>query len=319
MKKRKMNKKAFEFSFAWLFAMIVGAAILFIAVYAAITLVQTSRYQSDTITAAQLGILLNPIETSLESGKYAVIEFPDEARVFNNCIDVGNFGQQGISTAVKSGIGKEFQRPGVESVFFSKYIFSSDVEEGKRLHIFVKPFEMPYKIADLIFASAKEYCFVSPPRDIEDEIDDLNIENIKVVFGIEECLSENRKVCFSNVGCDVDVNPQAQTVTVNDQGSSETVYYEGSLVYGAIFASPKIYECQVKRLMKRSSELAHLYNAKTEFLEAQGCASNLAIDLVFFSSVSQINNDENSFKLQEISSFSEDLGRRNGLLSCKLF
>lgn len=315
-----MNKKAFEFSFAWLFAIIVGSVILFIAVYAAITLVQTSRYESDTKTAAQLGILLNPIETSLESGKYAIIEFPDETRVFNTCRNVGNFGQQGISTAVKSGIGKEFQRPRVESVFFNKYMFSSAVEEGKKLHLFVKPFEMPYKIADLIFASAKEHCFVAPPGDIEDEIDDLNIKNIKVVFNIEECFPGSRKVCFSNVGCDVDVNSQAQTVTINDQpGSSQTVYYEGPLVYGAIFASPEIYECQVKRLMKRSSELAHLYAAKTEFLETQGCGSNLAPDLVLFSSVSQINNDENSFKLQEITLFSETIRRRNDLLSCKLF
>ena len=315
-----INKRGFEVSFAWIFAMIVGSVILFIAVYATVTLVNTSRLKTDSETAYQLGILLNPVETNLESGRYAVIEFPSETRVFNSCRTIGNFGQQGIRAAVKSGIGKDFQNPGVESTFFNKYLFSREVEQGKKLHLFVKPLKLPYKIGDLIFASAGEYCFIDAPGDVEDEINDLNIGNVELVSDVEECSSESRKVCFANANCDVDVNTITQVVTIKmENAETKDVYYEGNLIYGAIFSDPEIYECQVIRLMKRAGELAHLYKTKTEILSSKGCSSNLAGDLNLFASQIQINEGENSFKLSNIKILSDNLGRRNDLLSCKLF
>ena len=169
------NKKALEFNFSWIFAIIVGAVIIFLAIYATVNIVRTSRVESDTKIAAQLGIILNPVETNLEESKYVVVKFPDETRVFNTCRNTGNFGRQIISASVKSRIGEEFQEPKVENFFFNKYIFSEKVEQGKELHVLAKPFEMPYKVADLIFASTKKYCFVNPPDEIKDEITDLYI------------------------------------------------------------------------------------------------------------------------------------------------
>ena len=116
------NKRGFEFSFNWLFAIIVGAVIIFIAIFAATSFIDTSRRQSDAVTAEQLGILLNPVETSLEDIKYAVIGFPTETRVVNKCRETGNFGRQIISASVKSGIGDEFLN-GTENFFFNKYLF----------------------------------------------------------------------------------------------------------------------------------------------------------------------------------------------------
>ncbi|MCH7568198.1 MAG: hypothetical protein IIA87_02140 [Nanoarchaeota archaeon] len=312
------NKKGFEFGFAWIFAILAGAAILFLAVFATINLISTSRYEVDTKVAAQLGILLNPVETNLESGKYTVIEFPSETRVFNRCRETGNFGQQRISTSVKSGIGKEFQEQGVESVFYNKYIFSSGVEQGKKLHVFVKPLKMPYKIADLIFISSGNYCFINPPDIIEDEVLGLGLKNVKISSGVRECPKDSKVVCFSSRGCDVNVDLQSRSV----EKSGQTVYYEensdgeSSLIYGAIFADPEIYECQVKRLMKRTGELAHLYALKSEFLTGKGCTSGLAQELRNYANIVQI---ESSFNIRYVAGLSEELRRRNNALSCELF
>ena len=61
------TKRGLEISFAWMFSIIVGAAIIFLAVFAAVKLVNLGKQQTDTEVGKQLGILLNPIETSLES------------------------------------------------------------------------------------------------------------------------------------------------------------------------------------------------------------------------------------------------------------
>ena len=68
--------------------------------------------------------------------------------------------------------------------------------------------------------------------------------------------------------------------------------------------------------MKRNGELAHLYKAKSEFLEGRGCVSGLGKDLGEYASLSQINN---SIDILEIGIKSELIGRKNDRLSCKLF
>lgn len=308
------NKKGFEFSFAWLFAILVGAVIIFIAIFATTSILKTSRTESDIKVAAQLGTLLNPIETNLEESKYAVITFPTETRVFNNCRESGNFGRQIISASVRSGLGEEFQDPEVETFFFNKYMFSKDVEQGKKLYILVKPFKLPYKVADLIFASAGNYCFINPPNDIEDDITSLNPENIRIGFDAADCSSDSDIVCFSGSGEECDINVNLATQNVEKDG--KILHYEGELIYGAIFADPALYECQVRRLMKRTGELAHLYVAKTEFLSGKGCSSGLDANLRNFAVISQIDS---SSDLPVVVQEAENIRRKNELLDCKLF
>lgn len=309
----RMNKRGFEFSFTWLFAIFVGAVIIFVAIFATTSLVKTSRTEADTKVASQLGTLLNPVETNLEESKYARISFPDETRVYNECDLRGNFGRQIISTSVRSGIGSEFQEPTVKNSFFNKYLFSKSVEEGKELHVFVKPFEMPYKVADLVFASSGEYCFVNPPTYVEDEVSDLGLGYIHLSGTEAECPSGSDIVCFGKTGCDIDVNLGASVVLKD----GKELYYTDSLIYGAIFAEPDIYECQVKRLMRRTGELAHLYASKTEFLSARGCSSTLSGDLREFASLNQIENSEEL--LSVVSPASENIRRKNENLICRLF
>lgn len=309
-----MNKRGFEFSFAWLFAIIAGAAIIFLAIYATTSIIRTERTSIDSQTAKQLGILLNPIETGLETAKEASIVFPAETRIYNTCKDSGNFGYQGIKTSGKSGIGQEFQPPGAESIFYNKYLFSESIMQSKKIILFSKAFEMPFKIANLIFAWADSYCFINPTAEIEEEINSLSLENINITSSISDCRPNYKKVCFSlaDEDCDIIVYPDTKSVRKN----RKTVYYEGALVYGAIFADPEIYECQIKRLMKRASELSSLYAAKTDFLSAKGCSSDLSSSLIAYSSILRINN---SRSLSLIQSSSQQIEAQNEILACKLF
>lgn len=310
-----MQKRGLEFSFAWLFAIIAGAVIIFLAIYAVTSLIRTERTSVDAQTAKQLGILLNPVETSLESAKTAQINFPSETRIYNSCSTQGNFGRQGISASASSGIGEKFQQPTTESIFFNKYLFSPSTLQGKSLYLFAKPFEMPYKTADLIFAWTDEYCFISPFADIEEEISQLNLKKITINNSIEECPKNSIKVCFNsqNNKCNIVIDSQQQIV--NKQG--KTLYYHDALLYGAIFSDPEIYECQIQRLAKRTAELASLYAGKTEFLSTRNCPSTLQAELINYAE--QLSSIKNSQQLSSISLLSEEIRRKNNALTCKLF
>jgi len=309
-----MNKKGIEMNFAWIFGIIVGAVILVLALYATTSLIKTEDKISETKTATQLGILINPLETGLEEASYAKITLPVDTQIYNKCRDVGNFGKQIISVNENKGLGDRNSR-GEEISFFNKYIFSKSVEEGKELHLIIKPLEMPYKVADMVFLSAENYCFVNPPSEIGEEIDDLNPEHIYQNDSLDKCPSGSVSVCFGGENCDIVVNSLSKLVTKN----GESVYYEDSLIYGAIFADKEIYECQVRRLMKRNAELAYLYIDKSRFLSRKGCSSNLETDLENFVSLLSFSGEDNSDKLGNISEKSRDLKIKNEKLTCELF
>jgi hypothetical protein len=274
------NKKGFEFGFTWIFVILVGAVILFAAIYATTRLVDTSRIESDTYVSTELNNLLHPIETNLEESKFAKVEFVQNTRVYNDCFVTGTFGKQQISTSSKSGIGDEWGRKSIRKSSFNKYIFSREYEEGEKLNVIVKPFEMPFKIGDLTILYSGGYCFVDPSSEIEDDLDDFSLNGqkdigIEVVNDIEDCSKGNEIVCFDQIGCDINV-VSGNDVVIKDE---KELFYEGNLLYGAIFSDPEIYECQLKRLMKRAGELANLYAVKTEYLAGKGCGSNLENDL----------------------------------------
>ena len=316
------SKKGIELSFAWIFAIIVGAFVIFLAIYATTKFIKTDRVKQDTELAKELGVILTPIETNLETAKTAKLSLPLQTRITNTCTLKGTFGEQKISTATKSSIGKPWQESGESSAFRYKYIFSAQELEGKKLIIFSKPFEMPFKIANLVYIwpEGEEYCFINSPKEIEEEITELKFENIKFSSSLSQCSSKSKKVCFSTTGCDIDISLDTSNKI---RGSlkrkfEDRVYFETpSLLYAAIFTDPKIYECQIKRLMKRAAELSSLYNQKTIFLTPKGCASNLESDLSAF--IEKTSTIQNSLDLIEISFDAESLRRKNNDLSCKLF
>lgn len=314
------NKKGFEFSFGWLFAMIVGAAILFLAIYAAVKLISTERTAQETETAKQLELILTPVETGYEEGKTVpAIVFPTETRVYNNCSLNGNFGEQSIKIATSSNLGKKWEEAGFPIVSYNKYIFSPSMMQGKEMYVFSKPIKMPFKIANLLFMWNEEYCFVNPPPEIEEEIVSLNLNKINLSDNVAKCNKKAKKVCFvSNIEqCDVVVNTLQNSVKHKDK---KLVFYDEETIYGAIFSEPDLYECQITRLMRRTSNLALLYNAKSESLAARsnGCSSELQNDLKKFASITE---DMNSSKeLRNINLVINELETKNEQLAgCKLW
>jgi len=295
-----------QISFGWLFAIIAGISILFLAIFISTKIIKTEQGEADTTTAKKLDVLLNPLETSFESGKTTTIALSSETKIYNKCEDIGNFGKQLIQISQKS-FG-EYSDTGIDVSFPNKYIFSDEVVEGKKFYLTSKPFNYPFKVSDLIFLTSKEYCFVDAPEEIENEISDFQ-ENIKV----ENCSDESVKICFMEEGCDVDVYWGRQYVQKGD----EKLYFSENLLYAAIFSDKDIYECQVKRLMKRTEELASLYLDKSVFVANKGCYSNLEIELI--SLKESAKNFDISENFDSIDYLADSLNQKNKMSECKLW
>jgi len=319
-KRGKMNKRGFEFSFAWLFGIIAGIVIVFLAIYGTGRFIRTGRYQLDTITAKQLSIIFEPMETGLASGKSTQAELKEETRIYNECFDTGNFGKNTISLSTKQNIGGEWQKPGGDISIPNKYIFSDDIEEGKTYYFFSKTFEMPWKVSEIIFLTGKKYCFVNTPEEIEDEVEGLNIRNIN----LDNCSASDIKVCFgsgSESNCEILVSGTCMFdckqyeygfVTKN----KESVFYTNSLIYGAIFSSKEVYECNVKRLMKRLRQQALLYKDEASFISSK-CGS-LPVS-GFLQIINLAKNFDKSEDLLAIRKTAKEVDEQNDVAECNLW
>lgn len=296
-------------SFSWLFGIIIGAVILFLAIYAVTTMIGNEEELQGAKTSKEIGILLSPLETGFESSKTSSFTMPVETKIYNSCNDFGTFGRQLISVSQKN-LGK-WTETDIEVGFSNKYIFSPREVEGKKFFIFSKPFFFPYKVSDLIYMTSaeKDYCFISAPEEIKEELENLNQENIfndRENFP-EECI----EICFSG-NCDIKVDIGREKVEKNDQ----TLYFSGeALMYAAIFGDKQTYECTLKRLMLRAQELANLYDDKARLVQSNNCNSNL--ELVSFSN--KLNLIENSEDLNLVVSDMEDLQNKNEAAICKLW
>jgi len=279
---RKMNKKGFEMNFTVIFSIIAGVVILFLAIYGAMRFIDVGRTRIDAQTYSKISILLDPLETSLEEGKSLPIELSTAIRLYNNrCSESGNFGSQQMGIAVSSGIGKKWREPFYYKSQYNKYIFSQELEESKKFRVFSKSFEMPFKISDIVIFTDKEYCFIETPEEIEDDLSALLLKNVYFTDRKDNCSETAEKVCFSSsAGCDVAVYKTSygfESGYIEKQG--QKLYYEGPLIYAALFSSPDIYECNVKRLMKRLVSLSSIYQGKIEVLMKKDCNSLLDVPL----------------------------------------
>ena len=188
--------------------------------------------------------------------------------------------------------------------------------EIKEFSVFSKPFNMPFKISDLIFFSGQKYCFIQAPEEIKDELQGLNMKNVNFTETNNDCSEDSKKICFaSSAGCDTAVysNGNFESGYINKEG--KTLYYVGPLIYAALFSSPEIYECNVKRLMLRLTNLCFVYKDKIKILEKKDCSSLLDSHLTEMINLAR----DDSQSLLAVKDKAEEIEQINKAAVCKVF
>jgi len=321
MKKNKNG--ALEFSFAWIFAIIAGLFIIFLAIYGVTKFIGLENAAGNAESAKDIGVLMNPLESSFEALKRTMMTTPVETRIYTTCSNNSLFGEQTIRTSQK--VYNKWSDEGVDVAFQNKYIFSKDPVDGKNFYLFSESFEVPFKVADLIYltSASDKYCFLNSPNDVEQEIKALKgsiispNENFFLFTNSVDCPDGSIKVCFKRGvrNCPIEVYTQSNFV-VKD---GKTMYYQGNaLMYAAIFSNKEDYECQLDRLMGRAEELYKIYVEKSKFVFMKtGCDSGMGADLILLSNV--MKNFQNSNDLSQIYSMSSDINTQNGNSECRLW
>lgn len=312
MEKRFSKKGYLNISFATMFAIIAGIAILILAIYGATKVINRGGEITSIEVAEEIGILLNPIETGYEVGKVTSFNLALDTRIYATCKTDETFGKQLIRVSQKSF--NKWSNTDVNNDFKNKYIFAEKPVEGKEFYLFSKPFEFPFKVTDLTYLTSSEdvYCFLDAPEEIEDELSGLKqtLKNIKT----SDCSDKDIVVCFGSGSCNIKVNYDYGTIKKN----RKTIYFESdALMYAGIFSDVEIYECQLKRLMKKIAILGQLYRDKASFVARKDC--NSAVNTELLQLINAANNFESSSGLRGFANIVEEIDYKNKNADCKLW
>lgn len=311
----KMLKRG-QMEFAWIFAVIVGALILFLAFYFVGTNLLSQKQQQATVQAQSLDILLNPFTQFGNIGATTanIIDLQQKSTIQFECEKIQG---QGIGTNTITMMAKE----SVPRVVYDKYIFTASALEARKLQGISMPFNMPWRVADIIilWPYDKTYCFVSAPSSVKDKLGNetstgLNISSLYFKTSSASCPENSTTVCFTG-GCDILVNMQQGST----RKQSETVYFTGeSLMYASIFSDKQIYECNVQRLASRLYSEASVYDERARALSSKGCTAsyNLAALKQAATKVSSSASKEN---LQTLLQASQVIQNQNNVGDCSLY
>jgi hypothetical protein len=324
------SKRSFDLPFSWIFAIIAGAIIIFIAIYATTRFINVGQKAENSQSALELLNYLNPVVNGVMSSYATKFNFNKETRIYVNCSNISSqspvFGRQTLAFSQESSFLKKWPNPGEAVPRYNKYIFSENVIQGKEFYIFSKPFYTGFRVDDLITITSNKYCLIAPPTSIEEEFNLLGLKNINVTATITLCPKNAVNVCFESnfEGCNISVYGECSSFNCEsefDYGyvmkENKRLNYFGNLIYAVIFSSPEIYECNSKRLGSKINELATIYNEKIDIVKLKDCESIISPFLLQIASVGK--TAKSSLQLKDLYQLSKDMDEENCDSNCRIY
>lgn len=268
--------------FAWIFAVIVGAVILFLAFYFIGTHLLGERMKHETIEAQAFEMIMNPLSYLGNLGAVTAtpLKLTEKAELVIDCKSPSSETELGWnSIEVITERKKERKEPVIRKAY-DKYLYADITgEEVKTLQSLTATFDMPWRVADLtmLWSIKKNYCFVEAPDRIINKLGNTTETSLDIK-SISFCNNTNMPgccplgstiVCFpkaeeDDYNCEITVS----LTTVKKDGLR--LFYIGleddksrdALLYAAIFSNKTLYDCNLRRLAKRLSLQTKIYLKK---------------------------------------------------------
>jgi hypothetical protein len=303
--------KRAQAEYAWIFSLIIGAMIIFLALYAATKIFSTGTYLTDTEIRNSFDIILNPFASlggiaTLSLSKE--ITLPYETEMNLTCNDAKE--EQMLSLRTLSG--KTFGEWTSQYSIKNKYVFSSQIIKGKKFWTFSKPFMLPWRVDDMIYIVSDNYCFIDSnnlPGNIRTELSLINASSISIVPFASDC-GNAITVCFSGT-CNISVDYNSHFL--RKSGQTAPIYFlDDASMYAAIFSDKQIYGCNMKRLLLRASAQSDILIKEANILDCaypvlkknlekfrdsvkQASSQTLSTDIVLalISNANILKNDDN--------------------------
>ncbi|MFC1685966.1 hypothetical protein ACFLZZ_03010 [Nanoarchaeota archaeon] len=274
-----MMKKRGAVSYVWIFSLIIGALILFLAIFSAQKFTETSSLQEQRTLVRQFDILLDPFASVGSIATMTLsksVSMATDVQINFRCSKEENYNEVNLRTKTR-GEWNKWPIPGFK--IRDKYVFSESLE-GKDFWVFAKQFEMPWRVDDLIYIADQSYCFnfdiENAPQNMKPELEAIKreVEALQSdVIAVEgSCIPGSKDVCIktSHGRRDCSINVFYDLGLVKKDGES-IPFIDNSLMYGIILSDPEFYDCNLNRLLRRARTQTEINLDKAKVMEQKGC------------------------------------------------
>lgn len=273
-----------QINFVTLFAIIAGIFILVSIIYGATKISDTKSYESNTKIAKQMSVFLDPLQVGFATSSKGSIDFRQNVRIKNVCDNYTDTGMNKLSISTLNS-KKQFSNFSVPISIYDKYIFSDEIIEDSLIYTISRKFSYPYEVSDFIILipSNTKYCFENAPDKIVDSLSAFNLENML----FSNCNNDSNfiQVCADSSRCDIEVIGLCNDLSCSSKydfgyvrKNRDYFYYVNDLIYPAIFSGIENYNCNLERLIYKTSLVAELYSLKSLEMYKRGCVPNIDID-----------------------------------------
>lgn len=310
-----MNR-GIEFSFSWLFSLLVGGVILFLALYASKSLVQTERQAQESELGVELTNVFTPLRTGgAETLIPRAITFPQPVAITLRCTPQGT----AVRVAARDNLAGRSEP--YESLVRDSFVSGNITLQGKRVMSLVLPVALPYHVGDLIVLWSGSYCFIDPPDSVRERLELADNETIRIAPSLAHCAPQSTKVCFAGSAspkvCDIRIDSVSETLTFR---GGKPQPYTGNLLYAGLFGTADQYECLVRQVAQQTALLGERYRTKSAFIssgQTTGCAGGM--EGVLNTYVLQARAVNGSQGLPGLASAAEHLAASHDSLLCPLW
>ncbi len=310
-----------EINFVTLFAIIAGIFILVSIIYGATKISDTKAYESNTKIAKQISVFLDPLQVGFATSSKGLIDFNQNVKMKNICDNYTNAGMNKLSISTLNS-KKQFSDFSVPISIYDKYIFSHEEIEDSLIYTISRKFSYPYEVSDFIILipSNTKYCFEDAPDKIIDSLSAFNLDNM--LFSNCKDDKDFIQICAGSSRCDVEVIGLCNDFSCSSKydfgyirKNRDYFYYVDDLIYPAIFSDIENYNCNLERLIYKTSLVAELYSLKSYEMYKRGCVSNIDID-------SWMDKTKKMKEITDIIGYYEDslnLKSQNKIAGCNLW
>ncbi len=263
-----MDKKGFEISFSWLFAIIAGISVFLFLTWFAVKQTDLFGNVSAQAAAEELDIAFTGFSSSMIGTK---LNFPKDIELEFKC-DPTLYEERML---INGRGGKKLK---------GNIVFSPSNMKNNEFSLWTKGWNIPFRVSNFIFLADNKHMYDLQGFDLTNLNDFPDIfntgaggERINFIQGRDGTPSNDEKTIYWLY--DDKLDERYGTIYVNGAGYP---YFGDAMIYAAIFSDKDNFDCLYRKSKERAKNVIKVYETKAQNM-GPGCHFNFNFDNFDFS------------------------------------
>lgn len=265
----KLNKKGFEISFSWLFAVIAGISVFLFLTWFAVKQTDLFGNVSAQAAAEELDIAFTSFSSSMIGTK---LNFPKDVELEFKC-------DSNEERMLINGKGGKKLKGNI--------VFSPNNMKNNEFSLWTKGWNIPFRVSNFIFLADNKHRYnldgiSSTELEGVPDIFKTGVDGEKINFvqGRDGSPSDDEKTIYLEY--DSELDEHYGTIYIKGNEGQPLSYFGDAMIYAAIFSDKDNFDCLYNKAKERAENVIKVYEERAKEMRG-GCSLGFSFDIFDFS------------------------------------